>query len=137
MVLRGGGDGLVARRLVWSVLRGDRGVVAGAGEQWWGVFAMWCQPREAASRTARRRAGLAGRPEPPEPDDRSRALPRGRRAAGRRAQQDHEPPGPVDDRQSALQREGAKDAARAPGLARASQPGQHPTLCEDQADHLV
>ena len=45
------------------------------------------------------------------------ALPQGRRSRRRRPREDHQPPGPLHDRQPALQRQGADDAVRAASLA--------------------
>ena len=47
------------------------------------------------------------------------ALPQGRRPGRRRPREHHEPPGPLHHRHPALQRQGAHDALRAAGLARA------------------
>ena len=46
------------------------------------------------------------------------ALPQGWRPGRRRPRQHHQPPGPLDHRQPALQRQGTDDAVRAAGLAR-------------------
>ena len=53
----------------------------------------------------------------------------------RRPRQHHQPPGPLHDRQPALQRQGADDAVRAAGLARPPHPEHHPALREDHPEH--
>jgi hypothetical protein len=63
------------------------------------------------------------------------ALPQGRRPRRRRPREHHQPPGPIHDRQPALQREGADDAVRAAGLARPPVAAVHPVLREDQSRH--
>ena len=59
----------------------------------------------------------------------------GRRSRRRCPRQHHQPPGPLDDRQPALQRQGTDDAVRAAGLARAYVPGNDPALREDHPEH--
>jgi hypothetical protein len=61
----------------------------------------------------------------------------GGRPDDRRARQHHPPPGPLDHRQPALQRQGADDAVRAASLAGTSNPEHHPALREDQPEHLA
>ena len=60
------------------------------------------------------------------------ALPQGRRSRRRRPGEHHQPPGPVHDRQPALQRQGTHDAVRIAGLARAPVSAVDPVLREDQ-----
>ena len=63
------------------------------------------------------------------------ALPQGRRPRRRRPREHHQPPGPVHDRQPALQRQGADDAVRAASLARPPVAAVHPVLRQDQPRH--
>ena len=56
------------------------------------------------------------------------ALPQGRRPRRRRPREHHQPPGPIHDRQPALQREGANDPVRAASLARPPVAAVHPVL---------
>ena len=70
-----------------------------------------------------------------QPHDHPGAVRQGRRPRRRRPRQHHQPPGPLHDRQPALQRQGADDAVRAAGLARAPHADHHPALREDHPEH--
>jgi hypothetical protein len=59
----------------------------------------------------------------------------GRRPGRRRPRQHHQPPGTLDDRHPALQRQGADDAVRAAGLARPPGSFHHAALRQDHPEH--
>ena len=63
------------------------------------------------------------------------ALPQGRRSRRRRPREHHQPPGPLHDRQPALQRQGADDTIRAASLARPPLAAVDAVLREDQPRH--
>ena len=82
------------------------------------------QPQAPGPQDRRARRPAVRHPRPPgghglhQPRAHPDALPQGRRPDRRRPRQHHQPPGPLHDRQPALQRQGADDPVRAAGLAR-------------------